>query len=151
MEDHPTDIGRNSASRLLDKPQSKLGHNAVLSRRFYSSVEHRLFHGWNARQRRADLSRFQRPGPALADCADWMRWRLYRDRLQHSQHQLRGMRVHSKPASLPFHSGYLRSEEHTSELQSPDHLVCRLLLEKKKQYTCHSLHALTLLPSYPAT
>src|SRR5258708_29554260 len=30
-------------------------------------------------------------------------------------------------------SDLLRSEEHTSELQSPDHLVCRLLLEKKKQ------------------
>src|SRR5258708_30540960 len=29
-----------------------------------------------------------------------------------------------------------RSEEHTSELQSPDHLVCRLLLEKKKIF-CH--------------
>src|SRR5947208_16981249 len=28
--------------------------------------------------------------------------------------------------------GDVRSEEHTSELQSPDHLVCRLLLEKKK-------------------
>src|SRR5947208_12916919 len=28
--------------------------------------------------------------------------------------------------------GLARSEEHTSELQSPDHLVCRLLLEKKK-------------------
>src|SRR5256885_3909586 len=28
-----------------------------------------------------------------------------------------------------------RSEEHTSELQSPCNLVCRLLLEKKKQYT----------------
>src|SRR5258708_9172611 len=28
-----------------------------------------------------------------------------------------------------------RSEEHTSELQSPDHLVCRLLLEKKKNYS----------------
>src|SRR5258708_18189014 len=27
----------------------------------------------------------------------------------------------------------IRSEEHTSELQSPDHLVCRLLLEKKKR------------------
>src|SRR5258708_31990001 len=26
----------------------------------------------------------------------------------------------------------VRSEEHTSELQSPDHLLCRLLLEKKK-------------------
>src|SRR5258708_26177438 len=30
----------------------------------------------------------------------------------------------------PLQAG--RSEEHTSELQSPDHLVCRLLLEKKK-------------------
>src|SRR5258708_23505293 len=33
------------------------------------------------------------------------------------------------------HSRGRRSEEHTSELQSPDHLVCRLLLEKKK-YPC---------------
>src|SRR5438552_9200759 len=32
-------------------------------------------------------------------------------------------------------SGF-RSEEHTSELQSPDHLVCRLLLEKKKEPIC---------------
>src|SRR5689334_24198131 len=30
---------------------------------------------------------------------------------------------------------FLRSEEHTSELQSQFHLVCRLLLEKKKQKT----------------
>src|SRR5262245_63632577 len=30
---------------------------------------------------------------------------------------------------------YIRSEEHTSELQSLRHLVCRLLLEKKKQTT----------------
>src|SRR5258708_28159980 len=30
-------------------------------------------------------------------------------------------------------TGCERSEEHTSELQSPDHLVCRLLLEKKKK------------------
>src|SRR5258708_22484736 len=30
-------------------------------------------------------------------------------------------------------AGKPRSEEHTSELQSPDHLVCRLLLETKKQ------------------
>src|SRR5258708_26017787 len=29
---------------------------------------------------------------------------------------------------------WYRSEEHTSELQSPDHLVCRLLLEKKKNH-----------------
>src|SRR5258708_31888834 len=31
-----------------------------------------------------------------------------------------------------FNTDQGRSEEHTSELQSPDHLVCRLLLEKKK-------------------
>src|SRR5256885_5824217 len=30
----------------------------------------------------------------------------------------------------------LRSEEHTSELQSPCNLVCRLLLEKKKSHSC---------------
>src|SRR5215216_5212258 len=29
---------------------------------------------------------------------------------------------------------FARSEEHTSELQSPDHLVCRLLLEKKNRH-----------------
>src|SRR5258708_19569875 len=34
-----------------------------------------------------------------------------------------------------------RSEEHTSELQSPDHLVCRLLLEKKKN--THHVHIKT--------
>src|SRR5258708_17286471 len=50
----------------------------------------------------------------------------------------RARAVHLSPARA---SGWLeaatgmsvtRSEEHTSELQSPDHLVCRLLLEKKK-------------------
>src|SRR5256885_17233173 len=44
---------------------------------------------------------------------------------------------------LCAHRGYprcaqsRRSEEHTSELQSPCNLVCRLLLEKKKNYTTH--------------
>src|SRR5437870_8248943 len=33
-----------------------------------------------------------------------------------------------------------RSEEHTSELQSRGHLVCRLLLEKKKNNQVHSYH-----------
>src|SRR5258708_27315142 len=40
------------------------------------------------------------------------------------------------------HPGRFRSEEHTSELQSPDHLVCRLLLEKKKKpQTIHCVAA----------
>src|SRR5690348_18259066 len=34
----------------------------------------------------------------------------------------------------------LRSEEHTSELQSPVHLVCRLLLEKKKKKKKHNIY-----------
>src|SRR3712207_7913075 len=34
---------------------------------------------------------------------------------------------------------FVRSEEHTSELQSRQYLVCRLLLEKKKQPPIHSL------------
>src|SRR3712207_6995139 len=38
-----------------------------------------------------------------------------------------------------------RSEEHTSELQSRQYLVCRLLLEKKKPYILHRLDARTTL------
>src|SRR5258708_27529116 len=39
------------------------------------------------------------------------------------------LQVHEARAAIDHD----RSEEHTSELQSPDHLVCRLLLEKKKK------------------
>src|SRR5205809_5942979 len=40
-----------------------------------------------------------------------------------------------------FDRGPMRSEEHTSELQSRLHLVCRLLLEKKKLLTSSTLNA----------
>src|SRR5438552_19191776 len=40
---------------------------------------------------------------------------------------------HLNDQSLLAEEMLTRSEEHTSELQSPDHLVCRLLLEKKKK------------------
>src|SRR5258708_18128113 len=43
---------------------------------------------------------------------------------------------HMFPVWLRFKG---RSEEHTSELQSPDHLVCRLLLEKKKNTCCRNV------------
>src|SRR2546426_6275018 len=39
--------------------------------------------------------------------------------------------------------GEMRSEEHTSELQSPCNLVCRLLLEKKKKNISNSLRLVT--------
>src|SRR5258708_29244357 len=41
--------------------------------------------------------------------------------------------MHMHGAFAVAHHDHGRSEEHTSELQSPDHLVCRLLLEKKKR------------------
>src|SRR5258708_17492920 len=45
-----------------------------------------------------------------------------------------------------------RSEEHTSELQSPDHLVCRLLLEKKKNLLHHPpARPSTAIPLCPRT
>src|SRR3989442_3312349 len=43
----------------------------------------------------------------------------------------------SRPPPSPTGSG--RSEEHTSELQSRPHLVCRLLLEKKKTIASHTI------------
>src|SRR5256885_5969388 len=38
-----------------------------------------------------------------------------------------------------FRTDIIRSEEHTSELQSPCNLVCRLLLEKKKKKDLHTV------------
>src|SRR5256885_4843876 len=43
----------------------------------------------------------------------------------------------------------VRSEEHTSELQSPCNLVCRLLLEKKKKTTPPSLRNVRRRPPWP--
>src|SRR5258708_24609948 len=74
----------------------------------------------------------------------------------------RALEARADPASPPrcgFHAGRPRaagtrrttqgdgpprSEEHTSELQSPDHLVCRLLLEKKNNLSVHKLVLVTL-------
>src|SRR5258708_12823746 len=42
----------------------------------------------------------------------------------------------------------VRSEEHTSELQSPDHLVCRLLLEKTNHVHSNPRHHVPHMPTY---
>src|SRR5256885_10945943 len=49
--------------------------------------------------------------------------------------------LHDLPAALG--RAKVRSEEHTSELQSPCNLVCRLLLEKKKTRSHHYTHTCT--------
>src|SRR5690349_22614305 len=52
----------------------------------------------------------------------------------------------SKRSSWVF-AAFLRSEEHTSELQSRRDLVCRLLLEKKKKKNTHDKHTRRPIPS----
>src|SRR2546429_7334895 len=49
----------------------------------------------------------------------------------------------------PTHAKRGRSEEHTSELQSRLHLVCRLLLEKKKKNINPNAYSYQLLPNFP--
>src|SRR5689334_24833006 len=71
------------------------------------------------------LFRSAAPGSVrtLSRCQPEMAWagHLFTD---HTQEPLRHPRIR----------GHGRSEEHTSELQSQFHLVCRLLLEKKNKY-----------------
>src|SRR3712207_8433981 len=62
------------------------------------------------------------PGPCPADSA-WL--------------------LSSSPCSFAW---YLRSEEHTSELQSRQYLVCRLLLEKKKKAGLTSVYSSITIP-----
>src|SRR6202171_6709523 len=56
---------------------------------------------------------------------------LFRSALEHKLFEAVCQATHLDPERF-------RSEEHTSELQSPSYLVCRLLLEKKKKNTDHS-------------
>src|SRR5690606_40296880 len=55
--------------------------------------------------------------------------------------QLERRRVHRRPAQGSLGQRLRRSEEHTSELQSRENLVCRLLLEKKKTKKKTNKHA----------
>src|SRR5258708_30736770 len=60
---------------------------------------------------------------------------LFRSRVRNSRCPLSILpSCRNSDRAFPCRGGSVisRSEEHTSELQSPDHLVCRLLLEKKK-------------------
>src|SRR5438552_11399260 len=73
---------------------------------------------------------FRSPGMADAPTA---RLRSAADRRPSGRPSPRALPRTTAAAEFPGHASPAssRSEEHTSELQSPDHLVCRLLLEKK--------------------
>src|SRR5438094_5470756 len=72
------------------------------------------------------VGRDRLPGPAHVDREEFLMRRLRRDDRR---------RVHDGPRAggRDAPGVGVRSEEHTSELQSPYDLVCRLLLEKKKK------------------
>src|SRR5437899_8579561 len=82
---------------------------------------------------------------------------LFRSRHRRDPRARRPARLHALAPSDPHRLGRLpslepedaaqdqRSEEHTSELQSLRHLVCRLLLEKKKQNIQALIHHLQII------
>src|SRR3989475_5046033 len=77
-------------------------------------------------------------GPALHDCSDSLRFShlaFLRLVVSLGDRQLPGeaMIAGGSWTVLDGHGREIRSEEHTSELQSQSNLVCRLLLEKKKK------------------
>src|SRR5258708_30561640 len=57
---------------------------------------------------------------------------FYYDHFDFNRLQESNLEEMERPGNVVADHALDRSEEHTSELQSPDHLVCRLLLEKKK-------------------
>src|SRR5258708_31085608 len=78
---------------------------------------------WNHRPRPSSGSvamPFSTVTPGISTGSGWMPWATSADPVD-----IPGVTVENGIATLP------RSEEHTSELQSPDHLVSRLLLDKK--------------------
>src|SRR5438045_8097356 len=89
---------------------------------FFSSRRRhtRCLSDWSSDVCSSDLSR---PVPASSDHDRW--------RLQCAKLSL--LPTTSCRRTSPRHHESMRSEEHTSELQSLRHLVCRLLLEKKKK------------------
>src|SRR5438552_6930641 len=111
-------------SGSLSKPHARLRapeEEYVCSRRCRSSVDRKLARGpGDLRERHGDpvTRRIPAVAPGVAESSTC-----------YFRQSDSGDDLFGRAASRTFG----RSEEHTSELQSPDHLVCRLLLEKKKQ------------------
>src|SRR5262245_64233459 len=71
---------------------------------------------------------------ALPICSSRARMTHHVEKYMHPSRAARFLKRIWSPASWASRA---RSEEHTSELQSLRHLVCRLLLEKKKKKECY--------------
>src|SRR5688500_19725083 len=104
---------------------------------FYRYAHHRYLHSFPTR-RSSDLGR----GAWYRRCTCWGVRGHARDRKDARGPWRRTRRCRRWTCcGASFLVLLLRSEEHTSELQSPCNLVCRLLLEKKK----HDLHCTSML------
>src|SRR3712207_8817563 len=81
---------------------------------------------------RSHLDRLESLAKATAASAEARRWRARKNGLRDQEEESSEVRSLNHDAEARAQAE--RSEEHTSELQSRQYLVCRLLLEKKKQY-----------------
>src|SRR5690606_41976611 len=97
---------------------------------FYGLLDHRALHSFPTR-RSSDLC--LNPAPGQQGHQVDQRWQLGAARAIAAACQHHG----GQTAALT----HQRSEEHTSELQSRENLVCRLLLEKKKKISCNDTKA----------
>src|SRR5436305_5180412 len=89
---------------------------------FKSYPDHRDLHSFPTR-RSSDLEPIAEPRPGVTtEAVDLL-----------DPAAVRTATARLRPAVVYHLAGAARSEEHTSELQSRPHLVCRLLLEKKKR------------------
>src|SRR5690606_39877929 len=102
----------------------------------YPSRDHRYLPPFPTR-RSSDL--FHRIGGTAADASSSWSSASGADRLpdctSRSARRSRAVRLLPAASSSSCSASNVRSEEHTSELQSRENLVCRLLLEKKKNKT----------------
>src|SRR5690242_21175284 len=76
-----------------------------------------------------DLESLRREWQEIEEIVCRLREASVRDQIHH----VRGVRDGAPEGDVPANPHQMRSEEHTSELQSHVNLVCRLLLEKKKK------------------
>src|SRR6266487_5825867 len=119
----PAGLAIDSPAGLVRLEQ--VGDHGAGFRRGSAQSHDRRFELELGRASRGKLDRLGRPRHAPG--ADPARRTLERVRRRADAGTRRLLHPHDQ------HAGLARSEEHTSELQSPVHLVCRLLLEKKKK------------------
>src|SRR5258708_21547367 len=112
---------RFSSGRKSRKPLSNCGCCCCF---IYSPIVLHLFLFWSGTKQ--VLSLFSPSHECRHTHPPGVPWQMVQDRKQQDR---KSTRLNSSHQIISYAVFCLRSEEHTSELQSPDHLVCRLLLE----------------------